>query len=44
MTELQILEQTIRGFSGIDEQSFALSLPYWELRTYQKGEYYQECV
>lgn len=42
MTELEKLETAVRSFCGIDKQSFALSLPYWELRTYHKGEYYNE--
>ena len=42
MTEIAILEQALRDFCGIDEQNFALSLPYWELRRYGKGEFYNE--
>lgn len=42
MAEIETLAGALRQFCGIDEQSFALSLPYWELRTYQKGEYYNE--
>lgn len=42
MPEIETLAGALQQFCGIDEQSFALSLPYWELRTYQKGEYYNE--
>ena len=42
MTELQLLEQTFRAMTGMDEASFALSLPYWQLKQYKKGEFYNE--
>lgn len=42
MPEIETLSGALEQFCGIDEQNFALSMPYWELRTYQKGEYYNE--
>jgi CRP-like cAMP-binding protein len=42
MKEHQLLEQAICGLTGMNKETFALSLPYWELRQYKKGEYYNE--
>jgi CRP-like cAMP-binding protein len=42
MTELQVLEQTFRSMTGMDEEAFALSVPYWQLKHYKKGEFYNE--
>lgn len=42
MKEHQELEQALRALTGMDKATFDLSLPYWELRQYKKGEYYNE--
>jgi len=42
MTELEILEQFMASFAGMDATEFAKSIPYWQLRKYQKGEFYNE--
>lgn len=42
MTQPAILEQVLYQFAGIDADHFALSLPYWQPRTYKKGEFYNE--
>src|SRR6185312_2260237 len=42
MTEIQVLGETFRKMTGMDEQAFALSHPYWQLKAYKKGEFYNE--
>lgn len=42
MIEIQLLEEVFRKMTGMDEQAFALSLPYWQLKEYKKGEFYNE--
>jgi CRP-like cAMP-binding protein len=42
MTELGVLGHALNAFAEIDEESFALSIPYWQKRIYQKGEFYNE--
>lgn len=40
MDDFTLLELTLRGFAGLDETDFALSRPYWQVRRYQKGEFF----
>lgn len=40
MTELQYLAQAAKHFADLDEEDFNLSLPYWEIREYKKGDVY----
>ncbi|WP_338869682.1 Crp/Fnr family transcriptional regulator [Spirosoma sp. SC4-14] len=42
MTDLDILRQALRVFADIDEQAFALSIPFWQPKQYRKGEFYNE--
>lgn len=42
MNQLHSLQQAIQAFAGIDEENFKLSLPYWQLKQYSKGEFYNE--
>jgi CRP-like cAMP-binding protein len=42
MTPLEKLEQVFHSQLGMDKESFALSLPYWQLRNYKKGEFFNE--
>lgn len=42
MTEIELLGFTLKSFAGIDEDQFALSLPYWQKKQYGKGEFYNE--
>lgn len=42
MTEMEILEKAMQEFAGIDAASFEASAPYWEVRHYKKGEFYNE--
>ncbi|MES2617759.1 MAG: Crp/Fnr family transcriptional regulator [Bacteroidota bacterium] len=42
MTELNHLQLALQGFAGINEEDFKLSLPYWQERTFLKGEFYNE--
>ena len=40
--EIELLKQALHQFAGMEEKDFALSLPFWQLRQYRKGEYYNE--
>ena len=42
MTDIDLLGHTLRAFAEIDETAFALSIPYWQKKHYQKGEFYNE--
>lgn len=42
MTETQILNYALNQFAGIDAEAFELSAPYWQRKTYRKGEFYNE--
>ncbi|SFD14004.1 cAMP-binding domain of CRP or a regulatory subunit of cAMP-dependent protein kinases [Chitinophaga sp. CF118] len=42
MTEIKLLEQALHSFTGMDEKEFALSIPFWQVKQYKKGEYYNE--
>ncbi|WP_158795788.1 Crp/Fnr family transcriptional regulator [Pedobacter sp. L105] len=42
MTELEVLEEALCSATGMDKESFSLSLPYWQLKTYKKNEFYNE--
>ena len=42
MADLSTLKQTLQAFAGIDETAFELSAHLWQLRTYEKGEFYNE--
>ncbi|TDE18359.1 Crp/Fnr family transcriptional regulator [Dyadobacter psychrotolerans] len=42
MTEIELLGHAFKAFSGMDEKEFSLSLPYWQHRSYKKGEFYNE--
>jgi len=41
-TELERLQEALHGATGMDKETFDLSLPYWQLKTYKKGEFYNE--
>jgi CRP-like cAMP-binding protein len=40
--DLDILAQALQSLAGIDEDDFKVSAPYWQNRSYKKGEYYNE--
>jgi CRP-like cAMP-binding protein len=42
MEELQLLKVALKAFSGMDEEAFALSAPYWEKKLYHKGEFFNQ--
>lgn len=42
MTEIDLLGHTLKTFAGMDEDEFALSLPFWQKKHYKKGEFYNE--
>jgi hypothetical protein len=39
MNEMEILQQALKAFGGVDEEAFELSHPYWHLQQYNKGEF-----
>ena len=41
-TEIELLQQALQKAAGMDRATFELSLPFWQLRTYKKGEYFNE--
>lgn len=42
MTEMQLLAEALQQFAGIDAAAFEVAAPYWQVKTYKKGEYYNE--
>lgn len=38
--QLEILKHALKAFAGIDEATFELSRPFWQLKQYGKGEFY----
>jgi CRP-like cAMP-binding protein len=42
MTEIELLGHVLKSFTGMDDEAFALSLPYWQRKQYSKGEFYNE--
>lgn len=42
MTPIEQLEQVFVRNLGMDKDTFNLSRPYWQLKTYKKGEFYNE--
>ncbi|MCX2483853.1 Crp/Fnr family transcriptional regulator [Pedobacter sp. MR2016-24] len=42
MEELQLLKNAMSSVVNMDAEAFNLSLPYWKLKAYKKGEFYNE--
>lgn len=42
MTPIETLEHVFVNQIGMDKDTFALSAPYWQVRKYKKGEFYNE--
>lgn len=42
MTDLEKLAQTLKLFADLTDEDFKESLPFWKIKTYHKGEYYNE--
>ena len=42
MEHIELLKHALFAFAGIDEENFNLSKAYWQPKTYQKGEFYNE--
>jgi len=42
MVELELLKTALSSAVNMDTAAFELSLPYWKLKTYKKGEFYNE--
>lgn len=42
MSEIRLLEKALQKLTGMDEKEFALSLSFWQVKQYKKGEYYNE--
>ncbi|MBD2757562.1 Crp/Fnr family transcriptional regulator [Spirosoma validum] len=42
MNDIGLLQYALQDFAGINENDFALSTPYWQLKRYRKGEFFNE--
>lgn len=42
MTEIEILERNLNVFSGMSSEAFQLSTKYWQVKTYKKGDFYND--
>lgn len=42
ISELDLLRHALKQFSGIEEEDFLMSLPHWQLKEYNKGDFYNE--
>lgn len=42
MTDKEILQAALAQATGMDEESFQLSVPYWQYKVYDKGGFYNE--
>lgn len=42
MEEISLLRNEMAAVVNMDSESFDLSLPYWNLKAYKKGEFYNE--
>jgi CRP-like cAMP-binding protein len=40
MTEIAFLQSALQTFGGMSADDFKISLPYWRLQHYKKGEFY----
>jgi CRP-like cAMP-binding protein len=42
LSEIQLLQQTLSSATGMSKEAFELSASKWQLKTYKKGEFYNE--
>ncbi|MDJ1495918.1 Crp/Fnr family transcriptional regulator [Cytophagaceae bacterium DM2B3-1] len=42
MNKIELLAHALQTFSGMDQEAFDLSVPFWQERSYDKGEFYNE--
>ncbi|UFH56446.1 Crp/Fnr family transcriptional regulator [Spirosoma sp. KNUC1025] len=42
MNDIDLLRFALKDFAGITEPDFLLSAPYWQIRHYRKGEFFNE--
>jgi hypothetical protein len=42
MEDLERLQKIVNDISGMSKEDFDLSIPYWQVKTYRKGEFYNE--
>lgn len=42
MNDFRQLQQCLQSTTGMSQEAFDLSAPYWQLKEYKKGEYYNE--
>lgn len=42
MTEIELLKNALQSFTGMSNDAFKLSEPYWQVKTYKKGEFYND--
>ncbi len=42
MGEIEVLKHALKAFANLNEDDFNLSLSFWHLKAYKKGDYYNE--
>ena len=42
MVETETLKYALKAFANLDQDDFKLSSPFWHVKSYKKGEYYNE--
>ena len=42
MTEIELLKNALQSFTGMSSDAFKLSENYWQVKTYKKGEFYND--
>jgi CRP-like cAMP-binding protein len=42
MTEIEILEKAFHSFTGMSSEAFRLSEKFWQVKSYKKGEFYND--
>lgn len=40
MTDIETLRFALKSFAGLSDEEFDMSLSYWQIKTYEKGDYY----
>lgn len=42
MTEVELLKDALQIFTGMSSETFNLSEQYWQVKTYKKGDFYND--
>ena len=42
MEDFERLQKIVHDVSGMNQQDFDISIPYWQVKTYHKGKFYNE--